>query len=57
MYSKASQGQEWAAISLEKIRFGGTTCLEKNYDTYKVTRNVVKPSLDQAENNNSNQVD
>lgn len=43
---KASEGQKRTMIRLGKIRFGGSTCLHKNYETYKVTRNVVNPSLD-----------
>ena len=58
MYGKESEGQEHAAISLQKIRFGGSSYLKKNYEIYKVIRHVVNPSLVQTgSNNNNNQLD
>lgn len=50
--SKASEGQEHVVISLEKIRFGDSTCLKKSYKIYKVIRNIVNPS-----NKNNKQLD
>lgn len=54
MHGKESEGQEHAVTSLQKIRFGGSSRLKKNYEIYKVIKHVVNPSLVQTGSNNNN---